>query len=131
MSDGVRDVRTVEDFVRNELGCGCPPEVFDDIRFADPATVGEIEGAAWLIDIGSRLLVMILDPGASVLSPAAIARLLQSAAEFRDRHRFNRCRLVLVEHPSLTPAVAEVATPDDRAHLHIVARDRLPYLPAQ
>ncbi len=118
-------------FVREDLGCGCPEEVFDDIRIE--VAPGELEAGAnsRLLVVGGRLMVLIVEPGASNPAMVAVSQLLDRGARLRDDRGCNRFRLVLVhraDQDSSERRLADVARPDERTHLHIVAAARIPDL---
>lgn len=122
----------IEAFVRDALGCTCPPEVFRAVRVdPEPAAFAGFPGAQ-LLAIGGRLLVLLVDAGLQELTRAGIEALLLRGRELRDEGGFNRFRLVLVAPPGseTTPALAvdpeAVAPGDGRLHLHRVAPSQLP-----
>jgi len=124
----------VEGFVRDALGCACPPAVFGDIRLeTDPAAFPEIPGAR-LLAIGGRLLVLLVDAAAMAMAAPQVNTLLRRGRDLRDAGGFNRFRLVIVapqERAARTPATIEldnVVTEDGRLHLHAVAPSQLPAL---
>ena len=121
----------VEDFVRDALGCACPPGVFGDIRLeTDPAGFPDMPGSR-LLAIGGRLLVLLVDADTALAAPQ-INALLQRGRELRDAGGFNRFRLVIATPQAggaPAPAATDpdsVVTGDDRLHLHCIARSRLP-----
>lgn len=128
------DCSGVEGFVRDALGCACPPGVFGDIRLEnDPAGFPGIPGTR-LLTIGGRLLVLLVDGGAAGMSAPLISDLLHRGRELRDSAGFNRFRLVIVapqEGAARKPAVIDpdsVVTADERLHLHTIAPSQLPAL---
>lgn len=124
----------VEGFVRDTLGCACPPAVFGDIRLdTGPAGFPDVPGAR-LLAIGGRLLVLLVDGSAATLAPRQVNALLHRGRELRDAGGFNRFRLVIVapqESLAGTPAAADlddVVKEDGRLHLHAIAPSQLPVL---
>jgi hypothetical protein len=124
----------VEDFVRDTLGCACPPAVFGDIRLeTDPAAFPDIPGAH-LLAIGGRLLVLLVDAAAMAVTAPQVNTLLQRGRDLRDAMGFNRFRLVIVasrvEHTRMiaTFDLDSVVTKDGRLHLHTIAPSQLPVL---
>lgn len=122
----------IEDFVRDALGCACPPAVFGDIRLeTEPAGFPDMPGAR-LLAIGGRLLVLLVDGVAAVPTPPQIRSLLRRGRDLRDAGGFNRFRLVIVapqgEQQRLSAAVdpGSVVTGDDRLHLHAITAVQLP-----
>jgi hypothetical protein len=124
----------VEGFVRDALGCACPPAVFEDIRLeTDPADFPEIPGSR-LLAIGGRLLVLLVDGSAADMAAPQICTLLRRGRELRDAGGFRRFRLVIVAPQGASPRVPAaidldgVVTEDDRLHLHTIAPAQLPAL---
>jgi hypothetical protein len=117
-------------FVREQLGCGCPETVLQNIRLSPraDATCGfELTGE---LDVGGRLLVIachLVDEDSG-----SVAGLIERAVGERDRRGFNRVRLVVTtQNPiALQPRIArpfETATQgDDRVHLHVLETGAVP-----
>jgi hypothetical protein len=121
----------VKGFVREALGCACPPAVFTNIRLeTDPAGFP----GARLLEIGGRLLVLLVDGAKAALTPQAINTLLQQGRNLRDAGGFNRFRLVIVVPPGCDPGTLATFDPDslgaldDRVHLHTLSPSQLPAL---
>jgi hypothetical protein len=126
--------REVEDFVREALGCACPPAVFEDIRLeTGPAGISGIPGGR-LLAIGGRLLVLLVDETTAALTQDVIKNLLRQGRDLRDAGGFNRFRLVIVASSGSEPGALAGSVPDtldpvdDRVHLHMLAVSQLPAL---
>jgi hypothetical protein len=124
----------VKGFVREALGCACPPAVFQNIRLeTGPAGFPGFPGARQLM-IGGRLLVLLVDGTMADLTPHAINTLLLQGRDLRDAGGFNRFRLVIVAPPGRDPDApgtidpASMAPVDDRVHLHMLSASQLPAL---
>ncbi|MGD8620049.1 MAG: hypothetical protein PVH54_12800 [Gammaproteobacteria bacterium] len=124
----------VEGFVRDTLGCACPPAVFGEIRLeTDPAAFPDIPGAH-LLAIGGRLLVLLVDAAAMAVTVSQVNTLLQRGRDLRDAMGFNRFRLVIVASREeqirmiATFDQDSMVTKDGRLHLHAVAPAQLPDL---
>ena len=121
----------IERFVRGTLGCGCPDEVFRTVSLSRlPAVPGRPSVLQLLI--GSRLLIHV---AAAPAEPSAAGWLEQLAANgraARDRHGYNRFRLVVVGVVTAAPAAelearfARALARDERAHLHLLDAAQLP-----
>jgi hypothetical protein len=121
----------IECFVRGTLGCGCPDEVFRTVSLSRlPAVPGRPSVLQLLI--GSRLLIHV---AAAPAEPSAAGWLEQLAANgraARDRHGYNRFRLVVVGVVTAAPAAelearfARALARDERAHLHLLDAAQLP-----
>jgi hypothetical protein len=124
----------VEGFVRDALGCTCPPAVFGDIRLeTDPASFPEIPGSR-LLAIGGRLLVLLVDGRVVDMAAPQISTLLRRGRKLRDAGGFKRFRLVIVTPQAGSPGMPvaidldSVVREDDRLHLHTIAPAQLPAL---
>ena len=122
----------IERFVRGTLGCGCPDEVFQSMVIRRlPAGADRLPVVELLV--GSRLLIHVVAPPPAGGVADWLERLAADGRATRDRHGYNRFRLVVVAAPGcaapgagLESRFARTAVGDDRMHLHVVASDRLP-----
>ena len=122
----------LRDFVRHALGCGCPDEVLEDIRYTPPRLVGAHEPGR--LEVGGRLLVHLL-PIRGENDVAGYRAALERGLSQRDADGFNRLRLVLVasDRSALRAAAVAAATlgaekTDERAHLHVMLSEQVPFL---
>lgn len=124
------DTTAIERFVRGTLGCQCPDEVFRHLEVGPLALPDGGTGRRLLI--GDRLLIHIVATSEWPERPVPIEELAIAGRDERDRHGYNRFRLVIA-----MPAAAGDAAPleqrfaraleaDERAHLHVLAADLLP-----
>jgi hypothetical protein len=120
----------IERFVRGTLGCQCPDEVFLDVEVSPLALPGG--GSGRRLVIGGRLLIHVVAAPEQPELPLRLEELATAGRDERDRRGLNRFRLVIG-----MPAAAGGATSleqrfrralggDQRAHLHVLAADRLP-----
>lgn len=121
----------IERFVRGTLGCRCPDEVFQSIAIERlPAIAGRPTTLQLLV--GSRLLIHIVTPPPDPACAAWIEQLATHGRVARDRHGYNRFRLVVAAPEGATmprgleSRFARMATGDDRLHLHLIDVDQLP-----
>lgn len=122
----------IKHFVRGELGCVCPDEVFAtmDVQQA-PSRFEGLPGDC-LIVIGKRLLVLLIDTGHWQDMSRDLESLVRRGRELRDAEGFNRIRFVVATpdneaaEPVLMEQFGALPSLDDRIHLHIIAADRLP-----
>ena len=123
-----------ERFIRDTLGCQCPPELFQNLADEVELSDGPLYSAFSLTDkgllpfmdrvfsVGGRLLVVMTRS----FEKEIILRFLEAGRDVRDHMGFNRYRLVV-----MTPTDVQVAGDailahfDDRVHLHFktFARD--------
>ncbi len=122
---------SIEHFVRGTLGCGCPDEVFQDVVIDRlPAVAGR--PAIVQLLVGSRLLIHIVAPPEDAAVSGWIEQLVSSGRAARDRHGYNRFRLVIASQVlpawagEIRDRFARATVGDEKAHLHFVGIDRLP-----
>jgi hypothetical protein len=124
----------IEKFVRDDLGCTCPDEVFEAISVVhDPVEFGDLQKGC-LLAIGGKLLIYLvkMHDWSSLID--SLEQIFNRGREKRDAGKFNRFRLVVVT-PSIQPArqillrqFDSLSERDGRLHLHIVTPDQLPKL---
>ena len=121
----------IERFVRGTLGCGCPDEVFRTVSVSRlPAVPGRPPVLQLLI--GSRLLIHVAAAPAEPSAAGWLEQLATNGRAARDRHGYNRFRLVVVGAAVGTPAAAletrfaRALARDERAHLHVLDAAQLP-----
>jgi hypothetical protein len=126
---GERD--EITHFVRGTLGCGCPDAVFDSIAIEPVAPTADGPTVLQLL-IGSRLLIQLVVPPHDAKAAGWVERLATAGRAARDRHSYNRFRLVIVTSPGhalpadLKERFVRLVGNDERSHLHVVAQDHLP-----
>jgi len=121
----------IERFVRGTLGCGCPDEVFRTVSVSRlPAVPGRAPVLQLLI--GSRLLIHVAAAPAEPSATGWLEQLATNGRAARDRHGYNRFRLVVAGAVAGTPAAelearfARALARDERAHLHVLDAAQLP-----
>jgi hypothetical protein len=121
----------IKHFVRSTLGCGCPDEVFQDLVIErQPAVAGR--PAIVQLLVGSRLLIHVVAPPESAAVNGWIEQLVSNGRAARDRHGYNRFRLVVAarlptaSERQLLDGFARAIVGDEKAHLHFVGSDQLP-----
>lgn len=125
------DRASIEHFVRSTLGCGCPDEVFQHLVVS---RLPPIAGRPPIVQlqVGSRLLIHVVAPPDGATANRWIEQLAANGRTARDRHGYNRFRLVIVSPttPDSTGEIRELfaraITGDDKAHLHFIGSDQLP-----
>lgn len=118
--------QAIKGFVQETLGCQCPEEVFEFIE--DKKAYELIPGIKLRdrINIRGRLLVCIVEIDNTDMFDSLIPILLKEGKKEREKHGFNRCRIVII---SSTPDVAkkraddlfeEFKGKDDRIYIHVI-----------
>jgi hypothetical protein len=125
------DTSAIEHFVRHSLGCRCPDEVFRAITIdRRPAARGRPPQVQLLV--GSRLLVHVVSSPLDGLASGWLETLVDEGRALRDRHGYNRFRLVIASTDTRAPPgdlerrFERASGSDDRAHLHLLSTDQLP-----
>ena len=120
-------------FVRDTLGCTCPPEVFEHIELesiADDTNPHPLQR----IVLGERLLVYLAFRTGPGGLPSRVAALTVRGRRDRDDHCYNRFRLVIAGgyegaiREQAASRFKEIAEGDKKLHLHFVAVDDMPPL---
>jgi hypothetical protein len=122
---------SIEHFVRSTLGCGCPDEVFQSIVISHlPAAAGHPPIVQLLV--GSRLLIHVAASPPGSPADGWIEQLVANGRAIRDRHGYNRFRLVIASPAPLRSVrdieerFARAVVGDEKAHLHWVGHEQLP-----
>jgi hypothetical protein len=124
----------VESFVRATLGCGCQDEVFRSVSIRQvPAAARQLAHTEMLV--GSRLLIRVFEAPPDPAAATWLERLVADGRAERDRHGYNRFRLVVVVpaptratggRTDLAARFARASAGDERVHLHLLTSDQLP-----
>ena len=125
------DRSDIERFVRGTLGCGCPDEVFRTVSVSRlPPMPGR--PAVLQLLVGARLLIHVAEAPQNSSAGDWIEQLAANGRAARDRHGYNRFRLVIVGAAQGAPAAdlearfIRAVARDERAHLHLLEPDQLP-----
>jgi len=125
------DRASIERFVRGTLGCGCPDEVFEHVVISRlPAIAGRPPIVQ--LQVGSRLLIHVVAPPDGTAADGWIEQLAANGRTARDRHGYNRFRLVIASPTPPTSTrefgerFARAVVGDEKAHLHFVSSEQLP-----
>jgi len=126
------DRESIEAFIKETLGCSCPEEVFEHIRYQPCIKLNE-RITVNKITIDKRLLIYLVENNNPDSIKALLPFLVDIGRNERDSFRYNRFRLVFAT--SRLKEVREVAETlfrtidrDERVHLHVISKDRLPVL---
>jgi hypothetical protein len=125
------DRASIERFVRGTLGCGCPDEVFEHLVISRTPSIAGRPPIVQL-QVGSRLLIHVVAPPEGTAANGWIEQLAANGRSARDRHGYNRFRLVIASPTppastrELSERFARAIVGDAKAHLHVVDRGELP-----
>ena len=123
MADNI-NTSEIKHFVREQLGCNCPDEVFSSVRVIDQPHAYKNLQVDCLIEIGGRLLLAICINNLHSLA-ARLELIMNTGRRYRDLHGFNRLRLVVATtHKETQDAVQSaydlLTLNDKKLHLHFV-----------
>ena len=129
MSDHRSTNESVRHFIRNSLGCTCPDEVFDTIRISEHTDLFTLENTVY--EIGGRLFVAVFTPADWKDIAVQLEQLVEAGKHYRDRHGYNRYRLVVVtDNPEAADKLQlqfkTLSNTDGKTHLHIIKPELLP-----
>lgn len=130
----IKNKDAIVDFATKILGCGCPPEVFDDIKLFENHQLCQYTILKYKIVIGGRLLIYVIEnPALEYIEDNLMNVIFMGKAE-RKTERLNRFRLVLVsDNIDKIRSIAEdyffsMSKDDDKMHLHLISPEDLPQL---
>jgi hypothetical protein len=121
-------------FIRSTLGCTCPDDVLECIRYSRSDLADRHEERLTRIDVGGRLLIYVIEAGNDPESAAeALGAVVAAGTVERNRGGFHRLRVVVatddtrVFGPTMKQSFEDSAPLDERIHLHVIAEGDLPF----
>ena len=129
MNDKGNENRTITHFIRGVLGCGCPDKVFEDISVTSQSELFAVTNSVY--ELGGRLIVVIIVPEHWQDVEPALGSMVEVGKKYRDRHGFNRFRLVVATDSDearqvLTAQFEALPDIDERLHLHVIEPQKIP-----
>ncbi len=128
------DRAVIEKFVREELGCTCPDEVFASISLEkNPAAFSDLL-KGYLLEIGGKLLVYLVETDDLALVVTNLEQVFKRGREKRDAGGFNRFRLVVstsdlqLARQMLLQQYDALYELDEKLHLHVITPEQVPEL---
>jgi hypothetical protein len=124
---------SLKQFVKSDLGCTCPDEVFDTIRKCSYEKLEPGLFADCVYEIGNRLLIFIVLVKDPKSLESNIPKFIKHGRTWRDDEGLNRFRLViLLDDPkSVEKKVKKIFTKfakgDKKIHLHIKDKNSCEY----
>jgi hypothetical protein len=125
------DKEEIKTFVKQTLGCACPEEVFEFIDCQSHIKLNDNIVLRNKINIGNRLLIYVMESNNSDSIKNILPFLVNAGKTERDNLKFNRFRLVLVtdkldELKETAEKLFNTVNRDDKVHLHVVDRNKVP-----
>lgn len=128
-----KETRALVSFVRKDLGCGCPNEVFSVVQIKKDPQVFRDLPVDYMITIGDRLLIGIcLSENLHNGIGEGIVTSLSVGKRLRDAAGFNRFRLVITSNDAdriqekIKRQFQALSGLDERIHLHVVGPAVIP-----
>jgi len=125
------DGKAIKTFVQHTLGCGCPEEVFQSMDCQFNIRLNNDIHLRNKINIGNRLLIYVLEVNNTGPLRNILPLLVNSGRTERDNLKFNRFRLVLAtdrvdEIKKTADSIFNAISEDEKVHLHIVDKEKVP-----
>ena len=90
------DVDMIKSFIRSDLGCDCPEEVFDTIKYEHNSKLWHDRAIDHVLVVGDRLVVYICFVDDTKGFKSNFKKILGYGTKWRDDYGLNRFRLVIV-----------------------------------
>ena len=124
---------SLKQFVKSDLGCSCPDEVFDTIRKSSYVELEPGLSADCVYEIGNRLLIFIIHVKNPESLESNLPKFIKHGKTWRDDEGLNRFRLVILIDNSKAvekkakKIFAKYAKKDKKLHLHLKSKDSCEY----
>ena len=122
------NIEQLKTFVKSELGCKCPDEVFFSVKEKQHYKIATDLELDVLFIIGNRLLIFIKSIQKMKQAKNNLETMVTTGRSWRDDDKLNRFRLVLIYlrpkqlEKQLLPIFKKLSAVDDKVHLHILGR---------
>ena len=122
---------SIKHFIKDQLGCGCPDQVFLSIRITHQPGCFDGLPVESLLEVGGRLLVAIVEQGNWRELGNHLKEIIHEGKSFRDDNGFNRFRLVIPTEDEETRRIIQrvydsLASKDEKIHIHFVTLNEIP-----
>jgi hypothetical protein len=118
----------IKSFVINKLGCNCPDEVFNIIKWQKDVQIDKNIILNYKINIGNRLLIYIIEIEDHNFMNDNLVKIFMFGIGERDNNNFNRFRLAIISNN-----IAEIYSiaqnilnnlniGDQKGHLHVIMK---------
>ena len=122
---------SIKHFIKDQLGCGCPDDVFLSIQLTRKPDCFNSLPVESLLEVGGRLLVAIGEEGNWHRLHDNLEQIIHTGISFRDDNGFNRFRLVVPTEEeevrkTIHQAFDSLASKDEKIHIHFVTLNEIP-----
>jgi hypothetical protein len=121
----------IKSFVKSDLGCECPDDVFNYIKFEKNARLEYDFKVDYAITIGNRLLIFIQEVQDIKQAEQILEILVRHGKSWRDDEDLNRFRLVVVTsspkkmEKKIFTKFNKLKNKDEKVHLHVLSKKKL------
>jgi len=119
----------IKSFVINKLGCNCPDEVFNIIKWQKDVQIDNDIILNYKINIGNRLLIYIIEIEDHNFMNDNLVKVFMFGIGERNNNSFNRFRLAIISNDidgidSIAQNVFNNLDIDDKkVHLHLIHKN--------
>ena len=119
----------IKSFIINKLGCNCPDEVFNIIKWQKDVPIDNDIILNYKINIGNRLLIYIIEIEDHKFMNDHLVKVFMFGIGERNNNNFNRFRLAIISNK--TAEIGSIAQnvfnnlniDDQRVHLHLIQKN--------
>jgi hypothetical protein len=118
----------IKSFVINKLGCNCPDEVFNIIKWQKDVQIDKNIILNYKINIGNRLLIYIIEIEDHNFINDNLVKIFMLGIGERNNNKFNRFRLAIIsnniaEIDSIAQNILNnLNIGDQKVHLHVIMK---------
>lgn len=127
--------KSLVDFIKTDLGCKCPEEIFLNIEVSVKSINHENISIVNRVLVGERLLIYFVPASLRDLEEPFLKEMFSTGKADRDENNYNRFRLVVVT-PESELTICEqklkdefktkVFDGDEKLHLHVIGSNQVP-----
>ena len=119
----------IKSFVINKLGCNCPDEVFNIIKWQKDVQIDNNIILSYKINIGNRLLIYIIEIEDHNFMNDNLVKIFMCGIIERNNNKLNRFRLAIISNN--IPEIGSIAQNifnnlnigDQKVHLHLIHKN--------
>lgn len=119
-------VDIIKSFVVNKLGCDCPAEVFNTIKWQEDVQIDDEIILNYKINIGNRLLIYIIEIEDANSLNQVLSKVIRIGINERNVNKFNRFRIVLINIAEIGSMADNIFNnlniDDEKVHLHVMQK---------
>ncbi len=120
------DLNLIKSFVKDDLGCKCPDNIFFQIKFQKDVKLGYDLKVDRIITIGNRLLIFLFYIKYLEFADKNLDNIIKCGKSWRNDEDLNRFRLVFITtapkklEKHISSKFKKIIGKDKKIHLHII-----------